>query len=85
MIAMTVKNGVSVRLDVDYNLSTMTAEYTVSCNGTRFMFPDFKQAACVYKTLSARVENGEDVTFAIRNFVKAARLFGNSVITKDVA
>ena len=83
MIAMTVKNEVSVRLDADYDLSTMTAEYTVRCNGTRFMFPNFKQAACVYKTLSAKVENGEDVTFAIRNFEKAARLFGDFVITKE--
>ena len=83
MIAMTGKNGKSVRLSADFHLDTEKEFYTVYSGGTTFEFPDFRPAAHVYKTLSKYIEDEVDVTPMLRNLARAARLLGYSV--KEVA
>ena len=83
MIAVTSKNGNSVRLDADLQLDTEQAYYEVSCSGTRFEFKEFGPAARVYKKLSEAIENGGDVEARLKTLVKGARVLGFTV--KEVA
>ena len=79
MIAMTTKNGKTVRLSADYHLDTENVYYTVYCDGCTFEFSDFAPAARVYKKLSSRIEAGVIVDLLLRNLVSAARTMGYTV------
>lgn len=79
MIAMTTKNGKTVRLDADYHIDTGMAEYKVYCAGTRFIFPDFAPAARVYKDLSRIIEDGGKPNDRVIRLTTAARLMGYKV------
>ena len=79
MIAMTTKNGKTVRLSADYHIDTETVYYTVTCDGCTFEFVHFAPAAKVYKTLSARIEAGVVIDVLLSNLVSAARAMGYTV------
>ena len=79
MIAMTTKNGKSVRLTADYNLDTATVNYEVYCAGVTFEFDHFGPAAVVYKSLSNRIEGETFTSECLRNLVKGARAMGYNV------
>ena len=79
MIAMTNKNGKSVRLSADFHLDTEKAYYTVYCSGVKFVFPDFAPAARVYKTLSRRIEGEKFTVPCLMNLVSGARALGYNV------
>ena len=83
MIAMTNKNGKSVRLTADYHLDTATAYYMVYCEGVTFEFNHFGPAATVYKSLSIRIEGGTFTDALLKNLIAGARAMGYSV--KEVA
>lgn len=80
MIAMTNKNGKSVRLTADFHLDTETVYYKVYCDGVTFEFKDFAPAANVYKTLSDRIESGNYTDNSLKNLVSAARGLGYKVM-----
>ena len=79
MIAMTTKNGKTVRLSADYHMDTENVYYIVTCDGCTFEFGDFAPAARVYKTLSARIEASMTISDTLRNLVSAARAMGFTV------
>ena len=79
MIAMTTKNGKSVRISADFHLDTEQVYYTVYCEGCTFEFNDFAPAARVYKDLSARIESGMTFDIMLKNLVSAARMMGYTV------
>ena len=79
MIAMTTKNGKTVRLSADYHLDTETVYYTVTCDGCTFEFVHFAPAAKVYKTLSVRIEASMTISDCLRKLVSAARALGYTV------
>lgn len=58
MISLTSKNGITVRLDAEYDIEKEVAEYRVTYGNTRLFFPVFKDAAIIFKTLSEDVEKG---------------------------
>lgn len=90
MIAMTVNNGVSVRLTADYNIDTETVNYEVHCfcfnrSGsesfhTTFEFNHFGPAAKVYKSIGRRVEGGEFTDTYLKNLVAGAKAMGYIVM-----
>lgn len=84
MIAMTSKNGKSVRLSADFHLDTEQVYYTVYCAGCTFEFNCFAPAARVYKALSARIEAGMTFDVMLKNLVSAARAMGY-IVRKAVA
>lgn len=79
MIAMTTKNGKSVRLTADFQLDTEKVSYEVYCGGISFEFPEFAPAARVYKTLSNRIEGGTFTDSCLMNLVAGARAMGYKV------
>ena len=79
MIAVTSKNGKSVRLDADFQIDVEKAYYTVHCDGCTFEFGEFAPAAKVYKTLSARIEANYTILDCLRKLVEAARAMGFTV------
>lgn len=79
MIAMTNKNGKSVRLTADYHLDTATVYYRVYCAGTTFEFDHFGPAATVYKSLSNRIEAENFTDTHLKNLVAGARALGYKV------
>ena len=76
MIAATTKNGKSVRLSADFHLDVEKVYYSVMCGGYTFEFNEFAPAARVYKTLSNRIEGGNDIKDVLRNLVNGARAMG---------
>lgn len=85
MIAMTAKNGKTVRMSADFHIDIERVGYSVYCDGTTFTFSDFAPAARTYKTLSQRIEAGDDISVLLHNLAKGARLMGYSVTGKEVA
>lgn len=84
MIAMTSKNGKSVRLSADFHLDTEKVFYSVYSGGTTFEFPDFEPAARVYKSISKRIESEDEFLAShIHTLAYASRTLGYSV--KEVA
>lgn len=79
MIAMTTKNGKSVRLDADYHLDIGTVYYYVVCGKVRFEFNHFGPAAKVYKSLSRWIDGGYFTDAFLNNLVAAARAMGYKV------
>ena len=83
MIAMTNKNGKSVRLTADFQLDVEKVTYEVYCEGMTFEFSEFSPAAKVYKTLSSRIEGETFTVPCLRNLVLGARAMG--YVVKEVA
>lgn len=79
MIAMTTKNGKTVRLSADHFVDTGTVVYFVYAGGYCFRFHDFKTAARVYKDLSKTVEEGSSLTMHLKRVASAARMLGYPV------
>ena len=65
MISLTRKNGVTVRLDAAYDVEKETAVFTLTCEGFRIDFYDFKVAAQIYKSICADVKEGRKVCFRL--------------------
>ena len=61
MISLTMKNGITVRLDAAYDIEKETVEYRVTCGNARLYFPDFKDAAINFKSLREDIEKGGDM------------------------
>lgn len=79
MIAMTNKNGKSVRLSADFHLDVGKAYFRIFCEGVVFEFEEFAPASRVYKTLSERIEGGTYTDKCLQNLVSAARTLGYKV------
>ena len=79
MIAQTEKNGKSVCLSGEFDLSRGKACYIVSCEGRRFEIHEFAVATSIYKQLSQTIENDDDILTALDCFERAARKIGYSV------
>lgn len=58
MIALTRINGVTIRLDANYDVAAETAEFVVNYDGNRFYFAEFAKAAVLYKSLCKELEMG---------------------------
>ena len=79
MIAMTTKNGKSVRLEADYHLDMESVYYYVVCGKVRFEFNHFGPAAKVYKSLSRLIDGGWFTEANLNNLVAGARAMGYKV------
>ena len=79
MIAMTTKNGKTVRLEADYDLDMGTVYYYVECGKVRFEFNHFSPAAKVYKNLSRLIDGGWFTEANLENLVEGARAMGYKV------
>ena len=79
MIAMTVKNGNSVRLTADHHIDTERVDYEVYSEGYTFRFADFAPAARVYKDLSRLIEGGENPNMHLKRLASGARVMGYEV------
>ena len=89
MIACTIsiKNGFSVKLDAQYDVSVGTATYVVTVAGptpceiyTKMEFNNFLPAANVYKTMREVVENDGRVADRLNAVVRGARVLGYHVM-----
>lgn len=79
MIAMTNKNGKSVRVSADFQFDTGKSYFRVFCEGVVFEFEDFAPASRVYNTLSERIEGGTYTDKCLKNLVSAVRVLGYKV------
>ena len=80
MMSLTRENGVTIRLDAEYDVEKETARYTVSYNGTKMYFAEFQKAAMFYKSLCAELRMGCDMKVRIATMDK---LYGkNGEMTK---
>ena len=87
MIACTIKNGFSVKLEAQYDVSVGTATYVVTVVGlppcemyTKMEFNNFAPAANVYKTMSEVVENEGRVADRLKTVVHGSRALGYHVM-----